>query len=80
MKLVIELDEGLSAHFKALVKIGFFGNKKETAVYLLRSQIIDLMSHQAWRDQMAKYLPKKYSTPLAGQVYEAQKKMKEANK
>ncbi len=69
MKLALNLDAGLAAHLRALAKGGFVGGMRETAVYLIRSQIIDYLSNDNLRKLIEPHLPAKYRG--RGHIYKA---------
>jgi len=55
--LLLRLDAGLMAHLRALAAVGYFGPVEETAVYLIRSEIIRFMSSEVWHRDICRHLP-----------------------
>ena len=58
--LLLRLDEGLAAHMKALTAAHFVGDLEETAIYMLRSQLIEYLSNKYWRAAVREHLPSPY--------------------
>jgi hypothetical protein len=57
-ELLLHIDSGLMAWLRALVAgPGIFGGLDETAVYLLRSALIERMEHDVWFAAAVPHLP-----------------------
>ena len=57
-QLVLTIDSGLMAWLRALVAgPGFFGGLDATAVYLIRSALVELMTHDVWYGGTVPHLP-----------------------
>lgn len=72
--LLLRLDDGLMAHVEALARNGrggMFGNVEQTAIYLIRSQIIKFMSSEGLRELIAPHLREPYrrNSQEAGRIY-----------
>jgi hypothetical protein len=63
--LLLKVDSGLLGWLKAFVAgPGFFGDLQQTAVYLLRSQFLEMMEHDVWFAPTVPHLPE----PTRGHV------------
>lgn len=61
--LLLSLDDGLMAHLEALARNGrggMFGNLEQSAIYMLRTQIIDFMANDNLRELIAPHLREPY--------------------
>lgn len=56
--LLLRIDDGLLSWLRAFVAgPGFFGDLEQTAVYLIRSQLHELMGHDHWFAGTVPHLP-----------------------
>lgn len=58
MRLVLNLDRGLSAHLRAIAKgVGIYGSVAETAIYFIRTGVIENFGNENLRKMTLPHLP-----------------------